>query len=176
MRRAEKEQVVAKWRQAIDEAAHIILSGYRGLTVKEITELRRRIREAGGRMRVVKKTLFQRALEGQDESALGEHMEGPIAVTFVSGDPMTVLKAMHEFARDHDQLDFRASWIEDELLQASQVEELAILPPRDELLGRLAAVMSAPLAQLAAVLQAVPRDFVLTLQAVAKQREGEAAA
>jgi len=176
VRKAEKEQVVAESARGVDEAVHLIVSGYRGLTVKDITELRRRIREAGGQMRVVKKTLFRRALEGRDQALLGEYMEGPIAVTFVSGDAIAVLKAMHEFARDHEQLDFKAGWVDSQLLQGAQLEELATLPPREELLGRLLAAMSWPVAQLVTMLQAVPRDLVATLHAVAAQREGEAAA
>jgi large subunit ribosomal protein L10 len=174
LRKAEKEQLVAEMRSALDDAGHLILSTYRGLTVKEITELRRAIRSAGGKMQVVKKRLFRRALEGRDEAGLTEYMEGPIAVTFVSGDPAVVLKGMESFADTHDPLQFIAGWIDSQLFDGSQVTELASLPARDVLLAQLLSTMLGPLSQLASVLEAVPRDLVLTLKALAEQRAGEA--
>ncbi|MDH4179216.1 MAG: 50S ribosomal protein L10 [Armatimonadota bacterium] len=176
MRRDEKEQIVGDLQQSLDAADNLIISGYRGLAVKDITGLRRGITDAGGRMRVVKKTLLLRALEGRDEALLAQHMEGPIAVTFVSGDPMPVLKSMSAFARTHEHLEFKGGWIEGQGVDGDQLVEIASLPPREELLARLLASVQWPLTQLAATLQAVPRDLVLTLQALAEQRAGAAGA
>jgi large subunit ribosomal protein L10 len=162
--------------EAVADAQHLIVSAYRGLTVKDITELRRVVRGAGGKMRVVKKTLFRRALEGRAQAELSEHMEGPVAVTFVAGDPTPVLKEMESFAVKHQELEFRAGWIDNQLLDGGRLAELASLPPREQLLAQLLSAMQGPLYQLVGVLQAVPRDLVLTLEALAKQRAGEAAA
>ena len=174
MRKAQKEQVVGELQVVLETARHVIMSGYRGLTVKEVTELRRSVREAGGQMRVVKKTLFRRALEGRQEAGLTEYMEGPISVIFVTGDPLVVLKAMSTFARTHEALQFMGGWVENQLLDGQQLVELASLPPRDEMVARLLAALSGPLSQLVGVLQAVPRDLVLTLRALTQQRGGEA--
>ncbi len=178
MRRDDKERMVAELQEAVDAADSLIISAYRGLTVKQITALRRTIAEAGGRMRVVKKTLLRRALEGRSEEAIGEYLEGPIAVTFASGDAVAVLKNMSAFARDHEQLLFTGGWIDGQPIDGGQLVELASLPPRDELLAQLLAAMQGPLVQLVGVLQAIPRDLVLTLQALAQKRaadEGAAA-
>ena len=176
MRKAEKEQVVADLEQALQECPHVIVCGYRGLSVKAMTQLRRAIAGAGGRLRVVKKTLFRRALGEGEQAGLSQYLEGPVAVALVSGDPVGVLKEMSVFARAHEQLEFRGGWIDRRLLEGGQLSELATLPPRGELLGRLVGCLSAPLGQFVAVLQAVPRDLVLTLQAVAKRRGEEAEA
>ena len=176
MRRDEKEKILGDLQQSLDVADNLIISGYRGLTVKDITELRRAITEVGGRMRVAKKTLLLRALEGRDEAVTAEYMEGPIAVTFVSGDPMPVLKSMSAFARTHEHLEFKGGWIEGQSVNGDQLVEIASLPPRDELLARLLASIQAPLSQLVSTLQAVPRDLVLTLQALSEQRAGAAPA
>lgn len=176
MRKAQKEEMVAHFQGLLEECRHLIVSGYRGLDVKAMIQLRRTVTAAGGELRVVKKSLFRRAL-GEGESArLTEHMEGPVAVTFVSGDPDAVLKEMQAFARTHPQLEFRGGWVEEELLDGEQVGELASLPPRQMLLAQLLSGLSGPLTQLVGVLQAVPRDLVLTLEALARQREGEAGA
>jgi len=176
VRKAEKQQVVVELEEWLRGCEHLIISGYRGLDVKAMAQLRRAIREAGGQLRVVKKTLFQRALGEGDETGLIQYMEGPVAVTFISEDPLPVLKGMSAFARTHEQLDLKGGWVDGQLLTGGQLNELAALPPREELLGRLLTMLSAPVAQLAAVLQAVPRDLVLTLQALAQQREGEGGA
>ena len=176
MRRDEKEKIVGELQQSLDAADSLIISGYRGLTVKDITELRRGISEVGGRMRVAKKTLLLRALEGRDEALIAEYMEGPIAVTFVSGDAMPVLKSMSAFARTHEHLEFKGGWIEERGVNGDQLVEIASLPPRDELLARLLASVQAPLSQFVSTLQAVPRDLVLTLQALSEQRAGTAGA
>lgn len=167
--------MVAELREALEGSRDVILTGYRGLTVKELAELRRALAKLGGRVKVVKKTLFRRALDQDPRAPLADYLEGPVAVTFVSGDAVAVLNEMSAFARAHEELDLKGGWVESQLFSREQLVELAKLPPREELLGRLVAVLSAPLSQLVGVLQAVPRDLVLTLQAVAKQR-AEAAA
>jgi len=176
VRKAKKEQVVATLEEALQEPGDIILADYRGLTVKEMTELRRTVTKAGGRLSVIKNSLFSRALVGKDQVGLTEFLQGPVAVTFVPADALPVLKEMSTFARTHGELQFKGGWVEDQLLTGEGLAKLALLPPREELLGRLLAVLSAPMSQLAAVLQAVPRDLVLTLDALAKKRGGEAAA
>ena len=176
MRRSEKEQVVASLHEAVEAAESLIMTTYRGLSVKDLTALRRQVREAGGRMQVVKKTLLLRALEGRDEEGVSQHMEGPVALTFVSGDPLPVLKSMKEFSRAHDALEFRGGWFESQVVSGAQLLEIASLPPREELLAKLLFVMKSPLSSLVATLQAVPRDLAMTLQALSEKRAGEAAA
>jgi large subunit ribosomal protein L10 len=93
-----------------------------------------------------------------------------VAVTFVSGDPMPVIKAMTAFARTHEELDLKGGWLERGAVNGTQLLEIATLPPREELLGRLLAALQAPLVSLVMTLQAIPRDLVLTLQALAAAR------
>jgi len=175
VRKSDKEQIIAELQQELGAAGSLIVSGYRGLTVKELTELRRSIGGLGAHLRVVKKTLLLRALSGREEEQIGAHLEGPVAVTFVSGDPMPVIKAMSAFARTHEELDFKGGWIERGAVSGAQLLDIATLPPREELLGRLLGALQAPLASLVMTLQAIPRDLMLTLQAVAEKRGSEAA-
>jgi large subunit ribosomal protein L10 len=176
LRKAQKGQVIDELQQALAVGPHIIVTGYRGLTVKDLTQLRRTLGKLGAKVKVVKKTLFRRALGDDARAGLAEHMEGPVAVTFVSGDAVSVLKEMSTFAKTHNQLEFRGGWVGSQLFDARQVVELATLPPREELLGRLVGVLSAPLSQLVGTLQAGPRDLVLTIQAIIQQREEAGAA
>lgn len=176
MRKSRKEEVVAEFTAALQEAEHVVLTDYRGLSVKEMTELRRAVREAGGRLRVMRNSLFLRALAGSEQTGLAEFLIGPVAATFVSGDPAPLLRAMTVFARRHEQLAFKGGWVDSRVYGAADMETLANLPPREQLLAILLASLSAPISQLAAILQAIPRDLVLTLQALAAQKEEQAGA
>lgn len=174
MRKQEKAGVVEELRATMQERGNVILTDYRGLTVKELTELRVKLAAMGVSMRVVKNTLMLRALT-EEQQGLAEFLKGPIAATFVSGDPAPVLKEMSAFAKTHSELQFKGGWVEARAYSGKDMAALATLPSREQLLGMLVSVLNAPLSQLVGTLQAVPRDLVLTLMALAEQREGAAA-
>ncbi len=176
MRKAEKIQMVAELQEALAEPGAFILTGYRGLTVKEMNAVRRAISQAGGRMRVVKNSLLRRALADGEKAELAQFLEGPVAVTFAPEDAVPVLKAIADFAKGHEALAFKGGWMDNQVLDGSVLAKIATLPPKEELLARLAGVLYAPLSRLVGVLQAGPRDLVLTLRAVAEQKQGQAAA
>jgi large subunit ribosomal protein L10 len=176
VRKSEKQKIVSELEDALREPGHLILTDYRGLTVKDLTALRRALTRGGGRLQVVKNRLFQRALGEDARAELKQFLTGPVAVTFVPGDVALVLKEMATFAQTHEGPVFKGGWVDDQILSAEQLAQLATVPPREELLGRLVGVLSAPLSQLVGVLQAVPRDLVLVLRAIANQRSGEAGA
>lgn len=176
MRKERKAEVVAELGELLAQHPHVVLTGYRGLTVKEMTQFRRALASLGAQVKVIKKTLFQRALAGQAREGLTQHMEGPVAAAFVAQDPVAVVKEMSAFARQHPALELRGGWVEGRLYDGGQLGQLAALPPREELLGQLLGMLMAPLTQFASVVQAGPRDLVLTLQALARQREGQGAA
>jgi large subunit ribosomal protein L10 len=174
VRKQEKAGVVEELRVAMQEHGSVILTDYRGLTVKEITELRVKLAAMGVSVRVVKNTLLSRALT-EEQRGLAEFLKGPIAATFVPGDPAPVLKEMSAFAKTHDELKFKGGWVESRAYGGPDMAALATLPPREQLLGMLVSVLNAPLSQLVGTLQAVPRELVLTLMSLAEQREGAAA-
>jgi len=176
VRKAEKQEVVAELEELLSQPGAVVLTDYRGLKVKELGQLRRLLAKAGGRTRVVKNTLLRRALGEGERAALAAFLEGPVAMTVVPGDALALLKEITTFARTHQQLALKGGWVENRVFSGAELTEMATLPPREELLGRLAGVLSAPLSQLVGVLQAVPRDLVLTLQALAKQKEEQAGA
>ncbi len=171
MRKSEKAGVVEELRTALQEHGVVILTDYRGLTVKEISDLRRRLAPMGASVKVIKNTLMERALD-ETQEALKPYLKGPVAATFVSGDFTVVLKEMSAFAKTHAELVFKGGWVEARAFDGKQMEVLATIPPREQLLSMLVTVMSAPLSNLVGTLQAVPRDLVLTLMSLAEQRGG----
>jgi large subunit ribosomal protein L10 len=170
MRKTQKQRVVTGLAETLQAHTNLVLTDYRGLTVKDMAALRRSLAGVGGRMQVVKNRLFLRALGEDPRAALSQLLTGPVAVAFCGEEAVPVVKELVQFARGHPQLQLKGGWLDSQLLTAAQLAEVAALPPRPELLGRLVGALSGPLSQLVGVLQAVPRDLVFTLKALAEKR------
>jgi len=167
--RPEKVAVVTEVRERFDNADAVLLTEYRGINVTELAALRRSLREAGGEYKVYKNTLVRFATRdlGLD---LDEHLTGPTAIAFVpaggNGDPVTVAKALRDFAKGNPNLVVKGGVLGDKLLSAQDAQALADVAPREELLARFAGLLAAPMQRFAGLLQAVPRDFAYALSAL----------
>jgi large subunit ribosomal protein L10 len=168
----QKKAVVAEVSEAISGAEAAVLAEYRGLTVAQMTELRRKAREAGVFLRVVKNTLARRAVDGSDFACLQDAMVGPLAFA-ASTDPAAVAKVLDEFAKQNEQLIIKIGAMGGKVMSEAELKALAKLPSRDELLATVAATMNAPVQKLVRTLNEVPSAFVRTLAAV---RDAKAAA
>jgi large subunit ribosomal protein L10 len=174
--RPEKVAVVDEVREKLAGADAALLTEYRGLTVKQLAELRRALRPAGGEYKVYKNTLVRFAAREVVEDRLDSMLTGPSAIAFVQGDPAAVAKALREYARGHQALVLKGGLLGDKIVTAKDVEALADLPSRDVLLAQLAGAFQAPLVKLAGLLQALPRNFAYGLKALIDQRGGPEAA
>lgn len=174
--RPEKVAVVDEVRERLGSASASILTEYRGLGVKDLSALRRSLREAGGDYKVYKNTLVRFAARDAGLEELEPMLEGPTAVAFVDGDAVTVAKALRDFSRLHPELVVKGGLLGRSVLSAGDAAALADIPPRPVLLARLAGGLSAPLVQMAGLLQALPRSFAHGLKALIDKREGGAAA
>jgi large subunit ribosomal protein L10 len=167
--RPEKVAVVDEVRQRFSDADAVLLTEYRGINVAELAALRRALRDAGGDYKVYKNTLVRFAARDLGLE-LDDQLTGPTAIAFVptggGGDPVTVAKALRDFARGNPNLVVKGGVLGDKLLSADDAKALADVAPREELLAKLAGLMAAPMVQFAGLLQAVPRDFAYGLQAL----------
>ncbi|NIR40288.1 MAG: 50S ribosomal protein L10, partial [Actinobacteria bacterium] len=167
--RPEKVAVVEEVTQRFADADAALLTEYRGLDVPAMAELRRALREAGGEYKIYKNTLVR--LAARDAGlAIEELLVGPTAIAFVgqrpdgsAGDAAAVARALKEFAKTNEALIVKGGVLDDQLLSADDLKALADLPSRDVLLAQLAGAFQAPMAQLAGLLQALPRDFAYGL-------------
>jgi large subunit ribosomal protein L10 len=174
--RAEKVAVVGEVRQRLGDATAAVVTEYRGLTVAELAELRRTLTAAGGDYKVYKNTLVKLAVDGSEHEPLAGLLSGPTAIAFVHGDVSAVAKALREFSRSYPSLVVKGGLLDGAPLTSAQLAALADLPSRDVLLARFAGALSAPLSQLAGLLQALPRNLAYGLSALVEQRGGPAGA
>ncbi|MFM8237347.1 MAG: 50S ribosomal protein L10 [Actinomycetota bacterium] len=165
-----------KDRLASSEAA--VLTEYRGLTVGDIAALRAALRPAATDYKVFKNTLARRAANDAGLTEVADQLSGPVAIAFVrsdGGDAVTAAKALREFARSNPNLVLKGGILGSRPLSAGDVEALADVPPREELLARIAGGFQAPLTKAAGLFQAFTRNFAYGLKAYIDQRPAEAA-
>ncbi len=170
---ARKAAVIADIKQRLESADAAVLTEYRGLTVTDIAELRAALRSAATDYKIFKNTLARRAALDVGLEELVESLEGPVAIAFVrrdEGDAVTAAKALRDFARGNANLVLKGGVLGPRVLTTADVEALADVPPREQLLARLAGGFQAPLTKAAGLFQAFTRNFAYGLKAYADQR------
>jgi large subunit ribosomal protein L10 len=167
----QKKAVVAEVAEVAGSALSAIAAEYRGLTVKEMTELRANAREAGVYLRVIKNTLARRAIADTDFACMQEGLTGPLVLAFSLEDPGSAARVIKDFAKDHDHLVVRTVSIGGKILEASEIGTLAKMPTYDQSISMLMAVMKAPVEKLARTLNEVPGKLVRTLAAIRDAKE-----
>ncbi len=169
----QKQAVVAEVGAKIVGAQAAMLAQYRGLTVEQMTRLRRKAHESKVYLRVVKNTLARRAVAGTPYEVLKDHMVGPLAFA-LSADPVAVAKVLSEFAKDNDKLMIKVGAMGGKLMTVDQIKALAKLPGREQLLAMLMGVMQQPVTKFVQTLNEVPAKFVRTLAAVRDAKQAAA--
>jgi large subunit ribosomal protein L10 len=168
-----KATVIAEIRKRLDDADAAVLTEYRGLTVSEIAALRAALRPAATDYKIFKNTLARRAATDSGLADMVEQLQGPVAIAFVrqdGGDAVTAAKALRDFAKANPNLVVKGGILGTRLLSTKEIEALADVPPRDELLARLAGGFQAPLSKAAGLFQAFTRNFAYGLKAYADLR------
>jgi len=174
--RADKVAVVNEVRDRMDAADGALLTEYRGLTVAELAELRRELVAAGGDYKVYKNTLVRLAVADTPREGMSAFLTGPTAIAFVQGDVSAVAKALRDFARANPNLIVKGGVVGTSIMSAADIDILAELPSRETLLAQFAGALSAPLQQLAGLMQALPRNLAFGVSALLDQRRAEGGA
>lgn len=170
MLRAQKEAAVDDLRGVFSGAGAVVVTHYKGLTVAEMTELRRGMREAGASFRVTKNRLAKIALDGSDYRALDGFFTGPTGVAF-STDPVAAPKAVVAFAKKNGKLVIIGGGLAGQVLPAEQVRALADLPSLDELRAQLVGMINTPASRLVGLLQAPGGQLARALAAYAEKNQ-----
>ncbi|RCK79009.1 MAG: LSU ribosomal protein L10p (P0) [Candidatus Ozemobacter sibiricus] len=172
---SKKENYVKEFKAKIEKAKVIVLSSVEGVTVEQITQLRKNLREVGDEIRVVKNTLLRRAFHDMKMEGLEPFMTGSTAVTFGYSDPVAPVKVMFDFAEKAQKFQFKAGLLGNSMLTVKQLEALSKLPGRKELLSMLLSTMVGPIRNLVSVCQGPIRKLVYAVQAIREKKEKAAA-
>jgi large subunit ribosomal protein L10 len=156
---AEKQQLVSDVTTKLRESSCTVVADYRGLTVAQVTQLRKNLREAGVEFQVLKNTLVRRATAQAELTELDSVLTGPTAIAF-SNDVVAPAKIIAEFAKKNDKLQIKGGVVEGRVVDQAQIKALADLPSREGLLSMLLSVLQAPM-----------RNFALAVKAVSEQKE-----
>jgi large subunit ribosomal protein L10 len=174
MKRTEKQSFVEDFRGRLQESPAIFLTDFSGLDVKSMTLLRDELRKNGAEYLVVKNRLVRLALQDLDLPDLSEWLTGPTGVVIGHGGPVEAAKAVSEFAKGHaDRPVFKVGVLERSVLAPPEIERLAKLPPREQLLAMVAGALEAPLAAFAAVLEAKLHEMSGLLTALRDKKQSE---
>ena len=166
----QNQETLAVIKEELSNAGAVWVVDYCGLTVKEVQELRRSVREAGASMKVYKNTLVHIALEDAELPTLDDMLNGPSAFVFAGEDVAAAAKAVKNFAKGNDKLEIKGGLMEGKAVTAAEVEAIASLPSREELLAHIAAAINGVAKALAVCVNGVPQGLAQVTKAVADQK------
>jgi large subunit ribosomal protein L10 len=167
----QKQAIVAEVAEVAAKAYSAIAAEYRGMTVKEMDELRKIARNSGVYLRVVKNTLVRRAVAGTDFECMSDGLTGPLVVAFSMEDPGAAARIIKDFVKTHPKMEVKLISISGKLLAASELETLAKMPTYEQALSLLMAVIKAPVEKLARTINEVPGKLVRTIAAIRDAKE-----
>lgn len=171
MPRPEKVQAVAEIKERIEGSQAVFLAEYAGLSVKDQQKLRRELRASGAEFKVVKMTLARLAAAELKIDTIDELLLGPTGLAYSDGDPVTAAKVLKDFAKEHEVFVIKGGLLGDEFLSPETISKLADIEPRDVLLAKLAGAMKAPMANLAGLMAALPRNTASVFKQLLDKKE-----
>ncbi|MEN3203400.1 MAG: 50S ribosomal protein L10 [Atribacterota bacterium] len=173
MERSEKERIITELYERLKQSQGLFIVGYHGMDVPTMEQLRRSLRGIEGELKVAKNTLMRLALTQAGFPTEDHLLKGQNAFVFSYRDVVQVAKALTDFAKRFPQLEMKGGFLGTKLLTASDIQRLAELPSREELLARVVGGIVAPIVGLLGVLQGVTRNFVWVLKAIEEKKRNE---
>ncbi|MBI5475853.1 MAG: 50S ribosomal protein L10 [Ignavibacteriales bacterium] len=171
MKRSEKEQIIAEVKEMIERAQGMYFADFTGITVEQITELRREFRKSNIDYRVVKNTLARKALEsvtGYDNVI--PKLVGHTGIAFGYEDPVAPAKIIKKFRDKHNKLTVKVCVLEKQVFEGSQLDEIAKLPSRNDIIAGIIGTVQSPISGIVGAINAVARDLVSVIDAIEKKK------
>lgn len=172
----QKKHAVTELTESVGQASNAFLIDYQGISVPQVTELRKQVRDTNSKYLVVKNTLALIAIRETPIGELSEKFSGMTAVAYNSEDPVALAKALTKFAKDAPAVKFKGAMVEGRVVPVEQIDAIASLPSREELVAKLLFMLQYPIQGLVNVLNANIRNLAVVLDQIAQQKSGGAAA
>jgi len=170
--REQKATAISEFSEGIGSAQNAFVLDFKGITVPQVTELRRQVRETGSEYVVIKNTLALIAVKDTPLQKLTGTFAGMTAIAYNTTDPVALAKVLTKFAKDVPTVQFKGALLAGQVVAASEIQNIANLPSRDELLSKLLYLMQHPIRGLAVVLNGTIRNIAVVLDQIAKQKGG----
>ena len=170
-KRREKQSDVETFQAELAHVSSVILTTFRGITVEEDTKLRRAVQAAGGQYRVVKNTLAKRASAGTPAERLLQNLTGMNSIAYTTSDPVALAKVLTRVAKEMPAFQFKAGVVEGRVVSIEEIQQLAQLPSKEELIGKIMFLLLAPARRMVAVLAGVSRNLAVTLNEAVKENK-----
>ncbi|HXE89728.1 MAG TPA: 50S ribosomal protein L10 [Terriglobales bacterium] len=161
--KARKVEQVEKLSAELARASHMIVGTFSKLKVSQDFELRKSVRAAGARYRVVKNTLAERAAQGTRVEPVMKDLTGVTSIAYTEGDPVALAKALAKYAKDNPEYSFKAAVVEGRVMSVAEIEALATMPSREEIFSKLLFLMNAPAQRLVTAMNAVGRNLAVVV-------------
>ena len=171
MNKQDKKEFVEKLAKNMSEAKAIYLADYKGIKVNDDVRLRRDLREAGVSYRVIKNSLLKRAFEKNELNIPEEYFTASTAVAFATDDPVSPAKIISKYLKEVGEPKFKMAYLDGNIFSAEEVEQLAKLPSREELLSKLVWVLQSPISGFASTLNEILAKFVRVTDAIRQEKE-----
>ncbi len=167
-KKSEKQQDLDKLKTELAKVSTVILSTFQGITVENDTKLRRAVQAVGGKYKVVKNTLAERAGTGTAAESLLKNLSGTNSIAYTQADPVALAKALTKIAKDVPAFQFKAGVVEGRVISITEIQQLANLPSKEELLSKIMFLLNAPAQRIATALNALPRNLAVTVNEAIK--------
>src|ERR1700739_724057 len=175
-KRSEKQQDLDKLKTELAKVSTVILTTFQGITVEDDTKLRRAVQAAGGKYKVVKNTLAERAGAGTTAESLLKNLSGTNSIAYTETDPVALAKALTKIAKDTPAFQFKSGVVEGRVVSIAEIQQLASLPSKEELISKIMFLLNAPAQRIAMALNALPRNLAVTVnEAIKASKFGSAA-
>ena len=169
--KAKKTEQVEKLSKDLSNVSNMVVATYTKLTVSQDFELRKALRGAGAKYQVVKNTLAERAAKGTKVEGALKDLAGVTSIAYTTGDPVAMAKALTKYAKDTPEFTFKVGVVEGRVVSIKEIESLATLPSREELLSKLLFLINAPAQRLATAINAVPRNLAVVINQAVEQKK-----
>ncbi len=167
-KRSEKQQDLDKLKTELAKVSTVILTTFQGISVENDTKLRRAVQAAGGKYKVVKNTLAERAGAGTSAESLLKNLTGTNSIAYTNTDPVALAKALTKVAKDVPAFQFKSGVVEGRVISIAEIQQLASLPSKEELISKIMFLLNAPAQRIAVALNALPRNLAVTVNEAIK--------